>query len=236
MSSVDTLLTLMDHVDDVNQLEVFLEAKNLQRIMHAAGHDDAAMRRMIAAGETPGTMLLGVFKSGRTADEMMALIPPEDRIVEPAKKSASTPGPKSASTSRSLASSASATPGDKTQPNLGGLLLVMGGAIVSGVAVKLPMLGLYLVLYWPVVLGVLAVLGGIGGAILIDRRRSVGALVGSLCAPLATYLSYRYVGWMSVGMERDTLLVIEPILVVVVVVLLIFTAPILLWSTRPEQS
>ncbi|MFT5353068.1 MAG: hypothetical protein ACI9KE_000265 [Polyangiales bacterium] len=217
-SAADTLLSLIEYVDDVGQLEVFIEAKNLQRIMHAAGHDDAAMRRMIAAGETPGTMLLGVFKSGRTAAEMMALIPAEDRVVQPAKKS---PHSSARSSTKTLEGPEIQSPG--------AFVLVALGGIFGAVAVKLPAVGLILLQYWQVAFGVLALTGAVGGFMLLARARIAGVIIGALASPLATYASYRYIIWMA-GTERESLFLVEPVLVNMVVVLLIFGVPMRLWS------
>lgn len=231
-SAADTLLSLIEYVDDVGQLEVLIEAKNLRRIMHAAGHDDVAMRRMIAVGETPGTMLLGVFKSGRTAAEMMALIPAEDRIVQPAKKSAPrTPGAPTGSRDRN--SGAAASPDRVT---VAGMVLVASGAVISALGVKVVALAIMFLYYGEIVLGVTAVLGAIGGAILLARRRALGAIIGALAAPLATYVSYRYILWMTSEMGRETMFIVEPVLVDILVVSLIFGIPLRLWSKAEAQK
>ena len=193
-SAADTLLTLFDHVDDVGQIEILIEAKNLRRVMHAAGHDDEAMRTMIAAGETPGSMLLGVLKSGRTAEELVALIPPEDRVVSEAPAAS----PKRPTHPRDSASDA---PGSTL--SLPGFVLVACGAIFSALAVKIPDFGLLLLLYWPAAVGVTAILGAVGGFMVLERKRVAGVIIGAITAPLATFVAFSYILWMALS-ERES--------------------------------
>lgn len=232
MTAVDTLITLLDHVDDVDQLEIFLDAENLQRIMHAAGHDDAAMRRMVVAGATPGSMLLGVLQTGRTPAELMEVIPLEARKVKAPSPAA---GAKKGSPTRSaVRSGASSSTPEDTNTTVLGFVLLLGGAVVCALGIKLPMAGLMALVYWPVVLGVVALLGAMGGAVLLRRKRALGAVLGAFASPLATFVGYRYIRWMASDMGRESLLIVEPILVNMLVVAVVMGVPMRLWSKRAD--
>jgi hypothetical protein len=91
-SAATTLLALLEHADG-DQLEVLLEPANLLVVLGACGHDRERVKQQLGRGGTPGTLLLGVFERGKTADELIAMLPEAARQppIRAAKERTSAP-------------------------------------------------------------------------------------------------------------------------------------------------
>ncbi|MFK8003040.1 MAG: hypothetical protein AB8H86_25955 [Polyangiales bacterium] len=116
------------------------------------------------------------------------------------------------------------------------MVLVASGAVFTALGVKIAPLGITFLYYGAAVLGVTAVLGAIGGAILVARRRVLGALIGALAGSLATYVSYHYILWMTSTMGRETMFIVEPVLVDILAASLILGVPMRLWSKSGDDE
>lgn len=69
-----TLLALLDHAN-ADQLETLLEPAHLLVVLEECGRDRTTIQRKIDAGAVPGTLLLELFGEGRTAEELVAMLP-----------------------------------------------------------------------------------------------------------------------------------------------------------------
>lgn len=69
-----TLLALLDHAD-ADQLETLLEPAHLLIVLEGCGRDREKLKRELEAGIIPGTLLLELFEQGRTADELVGMLP-----------------------------------------------------------------------------------------------------------------------------------------------------------------
>lgn len=93
-NAVDVLLAILEKVPDAGQVERLIEPVNLLILLRAHGRSDEAIRAALKS-KIPGELLLELLNEGHTAEDLLALLPPQPAGkpgVEPAQKGASKPG------------------------------------------------------------------------------------------------------------------------------------------------
>jgi hypothetical protein len=75
MTAATTLLALLDHAD-ADQLLVLLDAQNLLSVLEHHGRERETLKRELARGQSPGTLLLGLFEQGHSAAALISILPP----------------------------------------------------------------------------------------------------------------------------------------------------------------
>ncbi|MEZ4466258.1 MAG: hypothetical protein R3F60_14305 [bacterium] len=187
------LLELLEHIPDTQRLEQLLEAENLRRVLNACGRSDADIRAAIADGKKPGHLLLDLIKSGRTGDELVALLPP--------------PGPSPAQSARAAARRAVPGPRDlkdvTTLNKAGGI-----GAMVAVIVPAMILSGFFPLwnvgspgLWYGIATGGAA----LGGALFAWGRHP--AWLGALCAALAAPGALFVMQWWTA--DRETIWNVE---------------------------
>ncbi|MEQ9322063.1 MAG: hypothetical protein RIF41_23040 [Polyangiaceae bacterium] len=73
-NAATTLLALLDHTS-ADQLETLLEPVHLLIVLEGCGRDRETIQHAIDTGAVPGTLLLALFDEGRTAEELVAMLP-----------------------------------------------------------------------------------------------------------------------------------------------------------------
>lgn len=68
-------MALLEHAD-ADQIETLLEPAHLLVVLQRCGRDLDDVKGRLVADEPPGQLLLELFEEGRSADELLALMPP----------------------------------------------------------------------------------------------------------------------------------------------------------------
>jgi hypothetical protein len=234
-STVDVLLALLKHADG-SELLVLMEPVNVLALLHADGWTDEAVRAALEKEKKlPGELLLGLFERGRTADELLAILGPaavaavEAERNKPAAPALEAVSPPTAKAPASLAPAADDTrsPAPATaplarvgvgsgRPQVAGLVLILAAALLPSMLVVLDVnIALALLrLGAPTVLGSIALLGAVGGALATtpSRPRWPVAISGAVASIGGFAAVIGYALWTS-RMGRTSLLRIEIALV-----------------------
>lgn len=212
-STVDVLLALLEHAD-ASELLVLMEAENVLALLRQDGWSDDAVRTALKEEKKlPGELLLGLFERGRTAADLLAMLGPKaiaaveaerSRPAKPVNPTASTPDASGKVGSAQTAANAAPGPASPLarlgvgpgRAQVAGLVLVLAAALVPSMLALLDLKIALVLLRLGVapVLGLIALAGGLGGALATgpSGRRWALALCGAVasvggCAAVIAY-------------------------------------------------